>query len=120
MHAEPQFLQGVFAFTGTGLEGPSPLGDGELTHTVPSGRYAQPTYFRAGNSTDEMIYLLLRKDGQPMRYFPLGAKSDTHVTLAVLEDLVPGTILDLLLAAPQGVSGYVVVDIGLVLTNHEY
>ena len=99
---------------------PMPLGGEVLSFTVPAGFYAQPTYFRAGNSTDELICLILRRDGAPMRYFPIGAKSDMHVALAVLEDMQPGTVLDVLVAAPEGVSGYAVVDLGILLTNHEY
>ena len=120
MHAEPSFLQGVFSFRGSGLDQPAPLGDGGLTFTVPAGRYAQPTYLRAGNSADALVSLVLLRDGVPMRFFPVGAKDACHVTLAVVEDVLPGTRLDVHLAAPEGVSGTVVVDMGVVLTNHEY
>jgi hypothetical protein len=120
MHSEPRFLQGTFLFEGAGLESPVPLEAEALTFTVPAGRYAQPTYVRAGNSSDVLIYLLLRRNGMPMRYFPIGARDDTHVALAVVEDLPPGTVLDLLIGAPAGVTGIVVLDLGIVLTNHEY
>lgn len=69
-------------------------------------------YFRAANSTAEMIYVLLTRDGKPMRYFPLGAKGAVHVPLAVLEDLHPDTSMEVLLAAPTGITGSVVLDIG--------
>jgi hypothetical protein len=49
-----------------------------------------------------------------MRYFPLGAKGAIHVPLAVVEDLHPESSLEVLLAAPAGVSGTVVIDIGLM------
>jgi hypothetical protein len=49
-----------------------------------------------------------------MRLFPIGAKAATHVELAVVEDLEPETILEVLVAAPAGLTGSVVVDIGLV------
>jgi assimilatory nitrate reductase catalytic subunit len=49
-----------------------------------------------------------------MRYFPIGAKSEVHVPLRVVEDLDSGTVIELFLAAPQGVTGAVVVDLGLV------
>ena len=49
-----------------------------------------------------------------MRYFPVGSRGDTHVALRVVEDLDGGTAVDLHLAAPTGVAGYVVVDFGLV------
>ena len=81
---------------------------------MPSDKRAQPLYFRAGNSSAEMIAILLMRDGKPMRYFPIGAKSSAHVQLAVVEDLTPETKLDLMIVAPEGVSGTVVVDLGLV------
>jgi assimilatory nitrate reductase catalytic subunit len=33
----------------------------------------QARYFRGGNSTEEMITIVLMRDGKPMRYFPIGA-----------------------------------------------
>jgi hypothetical protein len=56
----------------------------------------------------------LLRDGKPMRYFPIGAKCGVHVPLAVVEDLFPETKLEVLLAAPVGASGYLVLDIGLL------
>ncbi|HEY0575108.1 MAG TPA: molybdopterin oxidoreductase [Pseudonocardia sp.] len=113
MHSTPCFLQGIFPFEGHGMTKPSLLQEG-LTYTVPAGITAQPLYFRGGNSTDELIAVLLVRDGAPMRYFPIGAKSDTHVALAVVEDIEDGTVLELHLAAPEGLAGTVVVDFGLV------
>lgn len=75
---------------------------------------AQAVYFRAGNSSDELICLTLMRDGVPMRLFPLGAKADSHVAPAVVEDMRAGTTLTTAVAAPAGVSGMVVVDIGRV------
>jgi hypothetical protein len=49
-----------------------------------------------------------------MRYFPIGAKSDVHVSLRVVEDLPTGTNVELWLAAPAGLTGTVIVDLGLV------
>jgi hypothetical protein len=113
MEAAPRFLQGVFPFNGSGFDKPTPL-DGKLAYTVPSDKRAQLIFLRAGNSSDELVYLLLMRDGKPMRYFPIGAKSSEHVTLAVTEDIFPETKLDVLLAAPAGASGSLVVDIGLM------
>ena len=48
-------------------------------------------YFRGGNTTDELVCVVLVRDGAPMRYFPIGAKSDVHVPLRVVEDLDGGT-----------------------------
>lgn len=113
MYSKPQFLQGPYPFDGRGLTNPYPL-SGDLTYTVPVGKRAQLVYFRAGNSCAEMIYVTLMRDGNPMRLFPIGARGDVHVALAVVEDLMSGTKLEVFLAAPEHVSGTVVLDIGLV------
>jgi assimilatory nitrate reductase catalytic subunit len=109
----PRFLHGVYPITGEGLGKPGPL-DPALRYRVPEGRTAQALYFRGGNSTDELVYLLLVRDGEPMRWFPIGAKGDCHVPLRVVEDLDGGTLVELHAAAPLGVTGEVVVDLGLV------
>jgi hypothetical protein len=113
MDAAPRFLQGVFAFKGSGFDKPTAL-DGKLAYTVPSDKRAQLIYLRAGNSSGELVYLLLTRDGKPMRYFPVGAKSCEHVALVVTEDIFPETKLEVLLAAPADVSGSVVIDIGFL------
>ncbi len=113
MDATPRFLQGVYPFTGEGLQKPTPL-SAELAYTVPADKRSQLIYLRAGNSTDELIYLLLRRADKPMRYFPVGAKSTLHVSLAVTEDIFPETRLEFLIGAPVGVSGIVVIDVGLL------
>ena len=113
MEAAPRFLQGVFAFKGSGFDKPTAL-DGKLAYTVPSDKRAQLIYLRAGNSSGELVYLLLMRDGKPMRYFPVGAKSCVHVALVVTEDIFPETKLEVLLAAPADVSGSVVIDIGFL------
>ncbi len=74
----------------------------------------QPVYFRGGNSSKQMITVVLFRDGKPMRYFPIAAKGATHVALRVVEDLLGDTVLELYVAAPSGCSGTVVVDLGLV------
>jgi len=81
---------------------------------VPPDKRAQPIYFRGGNSTDEMIFVVLTRDGAPMRYFAIGARSGTHVPLAVVEDLFPDTKIELLLGAPAGAKGVVMIDFGMV------
>jgi assimilatory nitrate reductase catalytic subunit len=109
----PRFLHGVYPITGEGLGKPGPL-DPALRYQVPEGKTAQALYFRGGNSTDELVYLLLVRDGEPMRWFPIGAKGDCHVPLRVVEDLDGGTVVELHAAAPLGVTGELVVDLGLV------
>lgn len=113
MHTTPRFLQGIFPFTGQGMDKPY-LIDAELSYVVRDGVVGQPLYFRGGNTAAEMVCVVLVRDGEPMRYFPLGARSGEHVSLRVVEDLEAGTALELHLAAPDGLTGSVVVDLGLV------
>jgi assimilatory nitrate reductase catalytic subunit len=113
VHSTPRFLQGVHTFEGKGLDRPFLL-DAAMTYTVPDGATTQPVYFRGGNASDELIFVLLVRDGMPMRYFPIGAKNHTHVALRVVEDLEPGTGIELHAAAPAGISATIVVDLGLV------
>jgi hypothetical protein len=108
-----RFLQGVFPFRGKGIDAPFAI-DAALAYTVPGGVVSQPVYFRGGNTTGELICVVLMRDGAPMRYFPIGARGDVHVPLRVVEDLDGGTVVELHLAAPDGLSGSVVVDLGLV------
>jgi hypothetical protein len=112
MEAAPRFLRGVHPFKGSGYDKPTPV-DAGLTYVVPSDKRAQLIYLRAGNSSNELIYLVLLRDGKTMRYFPVGAKSSAHVPLVVIEDLSPDTKLEVLLAAPAETSGHLVLDIGL-------
>jgi assimilatory nitrate reductase catalytic subunit len=113
MHTKNRFLQGIYQFTGTGIDKPAPL-DAALSYVVPDGSVAQALYFRGGNTADELIALVLMRDGVPMRYFPMGAKADVHVPLRVVEDLEGGTAIELYIAAPEGLTGSVIVDVGLV------
>lgn len=111
----PRVILGTYPFQGAGYDKPAPLGGNAApAYTVPPDRRAQLIYVRAGNSCAEMIALTLTRDGTPMRVFPLGAKAAKHVPLAVVEDLMPDTRLNILVAAPEGTSGTVVLDMGLV------
>jgi assimilatory nitrate reductase catalytic subunit len=85
-----------------------------VTYKVPEDKRAQLVYFRAGNPIDELVYILFKRNSKPMRYFPIGARPATHVELAVVEDLEPGTILDVLVGAPDALTASLVLDIGLV------
>lgn len=109
----PRFLQGAFEFVGAGLDKPVPI-NGSRSYVVPPGATAQPVYFRGGNGCDEMVCVVLMRDGSPMRYFPIAAKGATHVALRVVEDLMGDTALELHIAAPEGTTGSVIVDLGLV------
>jgi hypothetical protein len=111
----PRVILGTYPFQGAGYDKPAPLGGNAApSYTVPSDKRAQLIYFRAGNSCSEMIALTLTRDGKTMRVFPLGAKAAAHVPLAVVEDLEPDTKIGVLFAAPEGASGTVVLDMGLV------
>ena len=102
MLTKNKFLQGVYPFEGAGLDKPAPISP-ELSYLVPDGVINQTLYFRGGNSTDELITVVLMRDGVPMRYFPIGAKGDTHVPLRVVEDIEGGSVIELQLLADLGV-----------------
>lgn len=109
----PKFLQGLYPFIGAGLCKPAAFTP-HLSYRVPFDKRSQLIYFRAGNSADEMVYVVFLRDGKPMRYFPIGAKAATHVELAVVEDLEPETVLEILVAAPERLAASLVIDIGLM------
>lgn len=111
--SSPRFLQGAFGFDGGGYDKPVLL-DARLRYVVPAGATTQPVYFRGGNSTKQMVSVVLYRDGEPMRHFPIAAKGATHVALRVVEDLLADTVLELYVAAPDGLTGTVIVDLGLV------
>ena len=113
MSSTARFLQGVYEFRGKGLDKPF-LIDPQLTYTVPAGNEAQFVYFRGGNASGALVCAILVRDGEPMRYFPIGARASTHVALRVVEDLLAETEIEIQLVAPAGASGHVVIDVGLV------
>ena len=113
MEAQPRFLQGVFPFAGEGLDDPVPL-DPPLEHTVAAGYTGQLVYFRGGNSSGELVAVALLRDGEVMRWFPIGARSSVHVSLRIVEDLLADTRIEVRVAAPKGTDGEVVVDVGLM------
>jgi hypothetical protein len=113
IESQPQFLQGVCPFQGAGYEKLSPLSD-KLVYIVPADKRAQLIYLRAGNSCAEMVYVVLMREGVPMRYFPIGARGAVHVPLAVVEDIFPETRLEVFFAAPPGAEGSLVIDVGLL------
>jgi hypothetical protein len=113
MESITRFVQGVQTFCGKGLDHPVSLGE-SFEYRVPSDRRSQLIYLRAGNSCDAMVYLMLERGSKPMRYFPVGARAAIHVSLALTEDIFPDTRLRLLIAAPEGITGTAVVDMGLI------
>jgi assimilatory nitrate reductase catalytic subunit len=113
MITQNRFLQGIYPFEGAGLDKPVPI-SADLSYLIPDGVVSQALYFRGGNTTDELITVVLMRDGVPMRYFPVGARGDVHVPLRVVEDIDGGSVVELQLVAPLGLTGHVVVDLGLV------
>jgi assimilatory nitrate reductase catalytic subunit len=113
MISKNRFLQGFYPFTGAGSSTMAPI-HSDLSYTVPEGVVLQPLYYRGGNSTSEMITVVLLCDGRPMRLFPIGAKGDVNVPLRVVEDIEGGSVVELQIVAPEGVTGTVVVDLGMV------
>ncbi len=109
----PRFLNGAFALSGRGFAAPALL-DASLAYVVPSDKRAQLIYLRAGNSSGELVCLSMMQDGRAVRLFPVGAKASVHVPLAVVEDLQPGTRIEVFAAAPEGVAATVILDIGLI------
>ena len=113
MLEKPVFIQGLFSYHGFGLDHPVPF-DPPVKYAVPADRRAQTIYVRAGNPVGELIYLVLMSRGKPLRYFPVGAKASIHVALAVLEDIPPGSSVELLVAGPRELNSSVIIDIGFM------
>ena len=111
--ATPRFLQGVYPFAGRGFFDLGPLNEA-LTYVVPAGTQAEVIYVRAGNLSDDLVYLALCVNGAPARYFPVGPKADFHVPLSITEAHAAGTRIEIGLAAPRGLDGSVVVDVGIL------
>ena len=112
IESTPKFIQGIFALSGRGYTHAVPL-EGAV-YIVPSDKRSQLIYFRAGNSSSELVYVALTRDGKPLRYFPVGAKASEHVPLAVVEDLFPDSKVEVLVGAPEGAHGSIILDVGFV------
>ena len=113
MLEKPAFIQGLFPYEGRGLGRPQPF-EPPVVYDVPADKRAQTIYFRAGNPAAELIYLVLVCRGKPMRYFPVGAKSAIHVPLAVVEDISPGSRVEVVIAAQTEQRSSVLLDIGFM------
>lgn len=112
MEQKPAFIQGTFKFVGEGYDTPVSLFGAQ--YQVPTNKNAQFVYFRAGQSADDTINLILYRNQETMRLFPLGMKSAMHFPLAIQEILEPGTKIELKLAAETGLRGSVFVDLGFM------
>lgn len=113
MHETHKFFIGMFAFEGRGLETPVSL-EPKAVYTVPPDKRAQFIYGRIGNPTAEFLYVALQRDSKSMRLFPCGPKSGIHVPLAIIDDCLPGSIVELKIAAPAGLAAKVMIDVGFV------
>ena len=111
--ATPRFLQGVYPFAGRGFFDVGPLNDA-LCYVVPKDAKAEVIYFRAGNLSDDLLYLALCVNSLPVRYFPVGPKADFHVPLSIIETYPAGARIEIGFAAPRGLTGSVVVDVGIL------
>lgn len=107
-----RFLRGAFPFRGRGRADPAPLGC-ELRHIVAGGVVAQLVYFRGRNDSGELIYIVLMRDGEAMRHFPITAHGEVYIPLRVVEDVPGGSVIELHIAAPEGLTGTVDLDLGL-------
>ncbi|HEX2729297.1 MAG TPA: hypothetical protein VHM16_06045 [Rubrobacteraceae bacterium] len=105
-------LQTITKIEGEGLDSPKPL---NLTYTVPQGCTAGVQYVRAGSTVTGMMYIALLKNGKVMRYVPVAAGSAIHVPLAIVDDLRPGTGIEVV-AAAEG-AGTLILDIGILEVN---
>jgi len=113
MYTKAKFIQGIFNFEGRGLEAPIKLGP-VASYKVPADKRAQIVYMRAGNSADALIVVSLMRDQQLTRYFPVGARQSIHIPMVVTEDVFPDSQIELLVSAPKGAFGTVVIDLGLI------
>lgn len=113
MQPTPRFVQAVRPFLGQGLDDYQGF-DPPVTYQVPRDTEAQCVYFRGGNSCPELICVVLTRDGSPMRLFPIAAKGAVHVPLRITENLLTESTLELHVAAPEGVEGMVVLDLGIL------
>ena len=91
MEAAPRFLK-VSSLQGRRLRQAGPLTASSPTRSRRTSGRSSSTCGR--QLERELVYLLLTRDGKPMRYFPIGAKSSDHVALVVTEDIFPDTKLD--------------------------
>jgi len=113
MFEEHKFIQGMFGFEGRGLETPVSL-EPRAIYQVPPDKRAQLIYCRIGNPTPEFLYLVLQRDGKTMRLFPCGGKSGIHVPLAIIDDIPHDSVIELAIAAPEGLTAKVMIDLGFV------
>ena len=102
-------LQTITSIEGGGLDSSQPL---NLAYTVPQGCTAGVQYVRAGNTSGGMANVTLLKNGKVMRYVPVAAGGATHVPLAIVDDLRPGTDIEVVAASEE--AGTLILDVGIL------
>lgn len=105
-------LQTITEVEGEGLNSPNPL---NLGYTVPQGCTAGVQYVRAGSTVPGMLNVTLLQSGKVMRYVPVVAASVSHVPLAIVDELQPGTEVSIAVAA-EG-SGTLILDVVILEVN---
>ena len=105
-------LQKITEIEGKGLDSPEDL---NLTYTVPQGCTAGVQYVRAGSTAPGMANITLLQNGKVMRYVPVAAGSATHVPLAIVDELRPGTEVSIAVAAEE--PGTLILDVGILEVN---
>ena len=108
-----RFIQGLFNYNGRGLNEPVAL-EPKADYIVPAGKRAHLVYCRVGNPSNELISLILKRDGKLTRYFPVGAKAGAQMPHALVDDLLANSEIEVVIAAPQGLAGSVLIDMGFV------
>ena len=108
-----KFFIGMFGFEGRGLETLVSL-EPKAVYTVPPDKRAQFIYGRIGNPTTEFLYVALQRDGKSVRLIPCGPKNAIHVQLAIIDDCLPGSVVELKIAAPEGLAAKVMIDVGFL------
>ena len=108
-----RFIQGVFNYQGSGYTKSVAL-EPKADYIVPAGKRAHLVYCRVGNPSSELICLILKRDGKPTRYFPVGAKAGAQMPHALVDDLLAKSELEVVIAAPEGQAGCVLIDMGFV------
>ena len=108
-----RFIQGVFTYEGRGFTEPVALAP-HADYVVPAGKRAHLVYCRVGNPAAELICLILKRDGQLTRYFPVGAKAGAQMPHALVDDLLANSEIEVVIAAPEGLRSTVLIDMGFV------
>jgi assimilatory nitrate reductase catalytic subunit len=108
-----RFIQGVFTYQGRGFTQPVAL-EPKADYVVPAGKRAHLVYCRVGNPVSELICLMLKRDGQLTRYFPVGAKAGAQMPHALVDDLLANSEIEVVIGAPEGLTGSVIIDMGFV------